>query len=868
MKKDNLIINISISILIAVGFFFIYKTSADVLNSEPKPKSIALSTHVELYPMIVDSKANSMPPLQNLENVHTNKNSKDSKNSEDSKKVVENSFELDIEDDITQSKLEGDITRGASQSSDDMIIETTVTTITTSIGHFIDNSISDLEQLVDFNKPLPTTIRAAAPVVITPLNNTGKGILKKTDDDKKTPIVVAEVSIPIKNTVIPIASEGISANSDELIYISGRAIDGYLKNAIVCLDLNGDGYCQVAQEPTANTDQNGSYKLVITKTHRDHKDFDKAMIIVFDGIDVDTGKRFEGKMISVNSGENDIVNLSPITTLVAQKVKLAIHKNKNISSAQIQEEIIDAQKKVARVLDIDEKDTGEDPVQLHEEGNSDLLQKSLQLQKSVETLVITAKKNSFLDSATLSENIYEALAGSLDHVDKSSLDLNKENEDVLQSPKSKNDTGKKPIVIVENPSDSNDGISRLLEKTQNVASENIEVKELLGGEESIEMISVAQQMSENVKIAFEEVESDPEEERHIIALSIRQDLQEVEKSLDQVVDIDQISEQIVITPNDNRFEDKDWEKKYIEDDLKSIGEPCVDILVFKIKDLLLSEHETIKPGILLEGSDALLSASDDVDIQRVYALVLKNRSKDLESKNSLLNASLEVSVNLIEKDNEEDSELSTLAKLLFNGLYYAVQENNRNLLEVSFDLPSLGEVSVEELSGEQRVVTSLYSVVDNHLRVPINNYDFIFVSQEEDYLLFEDGRRMYTSFEKAKEFIDSFLSDEEQISVDLSDVLKNGLYYAVEEGRADLLEISFDDPDEGMITIQELSGDQRIATVPYIIENNQVTTPINEYIFTFIKHEGNYLLFEDGRRMYYSEEDARNFIEELNTPLF
>ncbi len=857
MKKENLIINISISVLIAIVFFFIYQISSDVLNSEKKSQPIASSQYVELHPMIVESEANSMPPLQRLAK----------KSSNPSNKVVESSMELTI-DDIPESEKEDEEEQerdkeSSNPSSNSIVtIKTTLTTITTTIEHLIGDK--EKEKVKNSKKPIATTIRRK-PFTITPLNDTSKGVIlsKKPTTDKTTnPLVVAKVDIPEKKAVLP--TSDYQAGS---IYITGRAIDGYLKNAIVCLDLNGDGYCQVSKEPSTNTDENGSYTLTVTKEHREHKNFDKAMIIVFDGIDVDTGKRFEGKLSSVQN-ENGNINLSPITTLVAQKVKIAIDKNENISNAQIQDQIQDAKKKVARLLDISETDVEADPVQLHEEGEPDLLQKSLQLQKSVETLAISAKKDSPLDSATITENIYEALASSLDHTQEVVVDVDKKG--VEQSPKSKNEVVNKPVALVNNNKEGNDGISLLLDKTQEIASRNKEIKELLGGEDSVEMVSVAKQMSENVKIAFDEIESNPEEERYIVALSVHKDLQEVEKSLKKVVDIDQISEKIVITPDDNRFEDKDWEKKYIEDDLVTLGIPCLDcslVLVYKLKDLLLSKNDTIKPGMLLEGSDELLSSSEDPDIQDVYQMVLKNRNKNLASKNSLLNSSQQVAVNIVEED-KINSQDSLLSKLLFNNTYYSVEEGKETLLKVSFDLPNLEEVQVEEMNGEQRSITSNYSVEGDHLRVPINNYDFVFISQEGDYLLFENGRRMYNSIEKAKEFIDSSLSNKKKINDELSSLLKSGLYYAVEEGKRDLLEVSFDDPDDGLVTIQELSGDQRLVTVPYTIEDNHITTPINEYTFTFIKSEGNYLLFEDNRRMYYSEEEALSFIEDNTTPIF
>ena len=44
--------------------------------------------------------------------------------------------------------------------------------------------------------------------------------------------------------------------------VNGKAVDGYLRYSIVCLDLNQDSFCQPT-EPFALTDINGSFTLNI-----------------------------------------------------------------------------------------------------------------------------------------------------------------------------------------------------------------------------------------------------------------------------------------------------------------------------------------------------------------------------------------------------------------------------------------------------------------------------------------------------------------------------------------------------------------------------------------------------------------------------
>ncbi|HIP60338.1 MAG TPA: hypothetical protein EYH01_07930, partial [Campylobacterales bacterium] len=191
--------------------------------------------------------------------------------------------------------------------------------------------------------------------------------------------------------------------------IRGKAIDGYLKDAVVCLDLNQDGYCQASSEPLTTTLDDGSFTLAVSEAHRSHENFDEALLLVFGGVDVDTGKDFRGKLYAPNDG-SELLNVSPITTLVAKNLEKALKAERKLTREQIREKIKLARKKVADALEIDEDEVGLDPVTFQKENQDDkLIRKALQVQKPIEALMFAADIDESERKDEI-EEIYEALA--------------------------------------------------------------------------------------------------------------------------------------------------------------------------------------------------------------------------------------------------------------------------------------------------------------------------------------------------------------------------------------------------------------------------------------------------------------------------
>ncbi len=162
------------------------------------------------------------------------------------------------------------------------------------------------------------------------------------------------------------------------VTLQGKAIDGYLKLATICLDLDNNGYCQASSEPTTSTDENGSYWLRITKEIQQSSAFANAHLLVFGGTDSDTGKAFEGTLKApLDMNNTHSLFITPVTTLVAQL----------ITQGKTKEEALE---RVSKLFDIPKDKLLKDPVAQAKDDDHHLLNVALQIQKAIELL---ASKN-------------------------------------------------------------------------------------------------------------------------------------------------------------------------------------------------------------------------------------------------------------------------------------------------------------------------------------------------------------------------------------------------------------------------------------------------------------------------------------------
>jgi hypothetical protein len=375
-------------------------------------------------------------------------------------------------------------------------------------------------------------------------------------------------------------TDDTSYNSDNKsnISIDGKAIDGYLQYATVCLDLNQDGYCQNS-EPNTQTDANGKFKLNITAKVQENPNYEKAMLLVYGGKDVDTGYDFVGKLLAPKEGT--VVNVTPINTLVAKRLQKELETNQNMDKKELQEKLEEAKRQVAQALDLPEEKLGSDPVAELETGDERLMERALQLHKAVEAFAIADDKKS-----ERAEEIYEALAEGLDEMQE-----------------------------------GDKGVDRLLDRTLQRAQKSEKVKTLLGGEEGLKLGDAAKGIAENIGKGFEKF--DPKEHQHSdflekIGAITTGDLHKVKVAIKDG-NLDNISGQISF--DEGMFSRNfDWDKEYISSDLALLEIEATPELISKIKELY-QDKEKIRPAILFNKKE-LLGKSDDPQLKEIYKKVL------------------------------------------------------------------------------------------------------------------------------------------------------------------------------------------------------------------------------------------------------
>lgn len=221
-----------------------------------------------------------------------------------------------------------------------------------------------------------------------------------SSSDGTTPVDTTPTSIVDPITITNEAGTSATATASAIVAVGGRAIDGYLVYATVCLDLNNDGYCQIGDEPATSTDVNGSFHLSLTDEQRANSGYSTAPLLVYGGYDIDTNTDFIGKL-KATFNEDAEVNITPLTTMVEAMV-----------SAGEDEAVAEAA--VVSMLGLPQgTDLRADPIA---EAQTDpaLLVAALQLQKSLEILAEALEASGATDSQDdLLEGLYSSLATQL-----------------------------------------------------------------------------------------------------------------------------------------------------------------------------------------------------------------------------------------------------------------------------------------------------------------------------------------------------------------------------------------------------------------------------------------------------------------------
>ncbi|MDN0077059.1 hypothetical protein QU481_19630 [Crenobacter sp. SG2303] len=111
---------------------------------------------------------------------------------------------------------------------------------------------------------------------------------------------------------------GVAPPLPRSMTISGRAIDGYLQGATVCVDLNDNGQCEPG-DPSTTTSANGSYSLTVDPQQA----WGKKMLAEVgpNTVDISSGGHFTTSftLATVIEDPTTPIHITPITTLVTAK---------------------------------------------------------------------------------------------------------------------------------------------------------------------------------------------------------------------------------------------------------------------------------------------------------------------------------------------------------------------------------------------------------------------------------------------------------------------------------------------------------------------------------------------------------------------
>lgn len=108
--------------------------------------------------------------------------------------------------------------------------------------------------------------------------------------------------------------------------LTGKAIDGYLKGALVCLDINANGLCD-STDPDDLTDSEGNYSLDVPVAIADLKP--NLMVLALPGSTIDSDSENNQ---AVESGYSmsapwDSKNITPLTTMVVETISTGLSQS-------------------------------------------------------------------------------------------------------------------------------------------------------------------------------------------------------------------------------------------------------------------------------------------------------------------------------------------------------------------------------------------------------------------------------------------------------------------------------------------------------------------------------------------------------------
>ncbi len=207
------------------------------------------------------------------------------------------------------------------------------------------------------------------------------------------------------------------SNKNTTYKISGRIIDGEIKNATIFLDLNLNGILD-SNEPSTKSDESGYFNLEVNESNFNNF---KAPIVSEKGFDIREAREFNETLMAFREQNSSSVVLTPVSTLIAADIIDNINSSANlrISSAEDLFSLLEKTKaKIAALFNLQKEILTKDPIELALEGNLELLKTNMKINKVAREIKKAIKKE-LRDAKKDAIRSYRALAKALKRSSKS-----------------------------------------------------------------------------------------------------------------------------------------------------------------------------------------------------------------------------------------------------------------------------------------------------------------------------------------------------------------------------------------------------------------------------------------------------------------
>jgi len=233
-------------------------------------------------------------------------------------------------------------------------------------------------------------------------------------------------------------------NQSTFTTITGRVVDGEIKDATVFFDINNNTILE-ENEPSTKSDANGYFTLKIPQKYANNF---AIPIVSQGGFDIRANAKYEETLMALREKEKSVI-ITPISTLIANDVLENLSTQKNlrlnaISSKELLSLLEQAKKSYAELLALQEDIITKDPIELAlENENANLLQTNMKVNK-VAKEIKKAIKQEIKDKKRAAINSFKALSKALKEAQKEAKngdealataieDINKSNPELFDS---------------------------------------------------------------------------------------------------------------------------------------------------------------------------------------------------------------------------------------------------------------------------------------------------------------------------------------------------------------------------------------------------------------------------------------------------